>query len=143
MPVILRLTSPTAADLADINALLAQLAPDARALTLSQLDDLTAAPTHDLLITRGESGRIVGMTLLVVAGKLSGVQAWIEDVAVDAVRRNRGLGEALVKAAVETARLHGASCVDLTSRPEREAANRLYGRLGFERRQTNVWRKKI
>ncbi len=137
------LLSPTPADLTDLNALLTQLAPDSPALSLAQLADLLASPTHDLLIARGASGRIVGMTLLVVIRKLSGVQAWIEDVAVDGAHRNQGLGEALIKAAVGMAKSHGASGVYLTSRPQREAANRLYLRLGFEKRETNVWRKNI
>jgi len=89
---------------------------------------------------RNADRRIVGMTLLVVVRKLSGTQAWIEDVAVDANHRSQGIGEALVKAAVGMAKTHGAKVVDLTSRPEREAANRLYLRLGFGRRGTNLYR---
>lgn len=137
---ILRLSSPTFADLFDLNALLAQLAPANAPLSQAQLADIVASPTHDLLITRGTGGRIVGMALLIVIRKLSGLQAWIEDVAVDGAHRNQGLGEALVKAAVDMAKSHGAGGVYLTSRPSREVANRLYLRLGFEKRETNVYR---
>lgn len=139
--MILLLSSPTPADLADLNALLAQLAPGNTPLTGEKLDDLVGSPTHDLLITRGADGHIIGMTLLITIRKLSGLQAWIEDVAVDGAHRGRGVGESLVRAAVELARAKGAGGVYLTSRPQREAANRLYLRLGFEKRETNVYRK--
>jgi ribosomal protein S18 acetylase RimI-like enzyme len=70
----------------------------------------------------------------------TGLRAWIEDVVVDDAARGRGVGEALNRAALERARAAGATTVDLTSRPSREAANRLYRRLGFEARDTNVYR---
>ena len=54
--------------------------------------------------------------------------------------RGRGIGEALTRAALERARQEGARTVDLTSRPTREAANRLYQRVGFKLRQTNLYR---
>ena len=69
----------------------------------------------------------------------TGVRAWIEDVVVDDGARGGGVAAALVQAALDRRR-PGARTVDLTSRPDREAANRLYVRLGFERRQTNVYR---
>ena len=68
------------------------------------------------------------------------MRAWIEDVVVTAAARGRGVGELLNREALRLARELGARTVDLTSRPEREAANRLYAKLGFERRETNVYR---
>ena len=62
----------------------------------------------------------------------TGVRAWIEDVVVDAAARGQGVAGALVQAAVDRSAAIGARTVDLTSRPEREAANRLYLKLGFE-----------
>jgi ribosomal protein S18 acetylase RimI-like enzyme len=70
----------------------------------------------------------------------TGLRAWIEDVVVDDRARGKGVGEALNRAALSMARQRGAKTVDLTSRPSREAANRLYQRLGFVRRDTNVYR---
>jgi ribosomal protein S18 acetylase RimI-like enzyme len=70
----------------------------------------------------------------------TGVRAWIEDVVVDQSARGRGVGEALSRRALELAAQAGARTVELTSRPSREAANRLYRRLGFEARETNVYR---
>ena len=70
----------------------------------------------------------------------TGLRAWVEDVVVDAAARGQGAGQALVGAALAHADALGARTVDLTSRPTREAANRLYRRCGFEQRETNVYR---
>ena len=83
---------------------------------------------------------ILGSMTLVVLRIPTGLRAWIEDVVVDGSARGRGVGEALNRAAIDRARAAGATTVDLTSRPSREAANRLYRRLGFEQRTTNVYR---
>ena len=103
------------------------------------------APSTLVLVARlasdgEERGEIVGMLTLVVFRIPTGVRALIEDVVVDETARGRGVGEALTYAAFDRARAAGAKTVDLTSRPSREAANRLYQRLGFERRDTNVYR---
>ena len=70
----------------------------------------------------------------------TGLRAWIEDVVVDGAARGKGVGEALNRAAIERASKAGAKTVDLTSRPSRESANRLYQRLGFQLRTSNVYR---
>ncbi|HUF97597.1 MAG TPA: GNAT family N-acetyltransferase, partial [Ilumatobacter sp.] len=70
----------------------------------------------------------------------TGVKAWIEDVVIDGAARGRGVGESLNRAAIEAARARGAKNVSLTSRSSREAANRLYQRLGFEPYETNLYR---
>ena len=82
----------------------------------------------------------MGMLTLVTFRLPTGVRAWIEDVVVDSSLRGRGIGEALTKAALDVATSAGARTVDLTSRPSRESANRLYARVGFEMRETNVYR---
>ncbi len=69
-----------------------------------------------------------------------GMRAWVEDVVVDEGARGQGAGQSLVVAAIEHAQKIGARTVDLTSRPSREAANRLYQRAGFQLRETNVYR---
>ena len=89
--------------------------------------------------TTGEAAILGSMTLALFRVP-TGLRAWIEDVVVDERARGRGIGEALNRAAIERARREGATTVDLTSRPSREAANRLYRRLGFEERSTNVYR---
>ena len=97
------------------------------------------AATH-LLVARDGNGRVLGMLTLVAFPIPTGMRAWIEDVVVAPPARGRGVGAALNRHAVELAHTLGARTVDLTSRPSREAANRLYARLGFERRETNVYR---
>ena len=86
---------------------------------------------------------VVGMLTLATFQIPTGVRAWIEDVVVDDEARGAGVAAALVRAALNRSGELGARTVDLTSRPDREAANRLYLRLGFETRQTNVYRKTL
>ncbi len=93
---------------------------------------------HLLLARHGD--QIIGSLTLVIFRIPTGVRAWIEDVVVDGEARGMGIGAALNEAALELAREAGATTVDLTSRPSREAANRLYQRLGFKERETNVYR---
>jgi ribosomal protein S18 acetylase RimI-like enzyme len=106
--------------------------------------DLTAIVTSRataLLIARDiDSGEIVGSLTLALFRIPTGLRAWIEDVVVDGDARGKGVGAALNRFALEHARDAGARTVDLTSRPSREAANRLYQRLGFVERDTNVYR---
>ena len=83
---------------------------------------------------------ILGMLSLATFEIPTGVRAWVEDVVVDEAARGQGAGLALVEAAIEHAKTVGARTVDLTSRPTREAANRLYQRAGFQLRETNVYR---
>ena len=108
--------------------------PDAAALSAIVASDAS------VLLLAEEDGEVVGAMTLVVFTIPTGVRAWIEDVVVDEVARGRGVGDALNRAAIERAREAGARTVDLTSRPSREAANHLYHRLGFEQRDTNVYR---
>lgn len=96
-----------------------------------------------VLFSARVDGEIVGSLTLALFRIPTGLRAWIEDVVVDDGARGRGVGVALNQAAIEHARSVGATTVDLTSRPTREAANRLYQRLGFEPRQTNVYRYQL
>lgn len=86
------------------------------------------------------AGPILGTLTLATFAIPTGLRAWIEDVVVDEAARGKGAGAALTYAAVELAHKLGARTVDLTSRPSREAANRLYQRCGFVQRQTNIYR---
>ena len=104
-----------------------------------ELAEMVGAPGTSVLVAR-DGDEILGTLTLVVFRIPTGMRAWIEDVVVDTEARGRGVGEALTTAAIEIAKEAGARTVDLTSRPSREAANRLYQRLGFTLRQTNVYR---
>jgi ribosomal protein S18 acetylase RimI-like enzyme len=104
-----------------------------------ELEEMVTAPGTFVLVARGDKA-IVGSLTLVVFRIPTGMRAWIEDVVVDESARGQGVGEALNRFALDIARREGCKTVDLTSRPSREAANRLYERLGFAARDTNVWR---
>jgi ribosomal protein S18 acetylase RimI-like enzyme len=121
-----------------LSALLPQLSSTSPP-SASELAELVDSPVTSLLVAR-DGDAIVGTLTLAVFRIPTGVRAWIEDVVVDEAARGRGVGEALTLHAVELARASGARSVELTSRPTREAANRLYRRLGFEPRETNVLR---
>jgi ribosomal protein S18 acetylase RimI-like enzyme len=119
--------------------LLPQLSSAAPLLTEEQLGAIIDSPATVLFVARVH-GRIVGSLTLVLFRLPTGMRAWIEDVVVDRSARGHGVGEALNRAAIEAAHDHGARTVDLTSRPSREAANRLYQRLGFKARESTVYR---
>lgn len=127
---------------AAFRALLPQLSSSAPPVTADDLRAIAGAPACTLLVAR-DGDRVVGTTTLVVFPIPTGVRAWIEDVVVDEAARGRGAGAALTDAALAHARTLGATTVDLTSRPSRVAANALYQRLGFERRETNVYRFRL
>ena len=122
--------------------LLPQLSESAGPLEGGDLARILGHQGVTLLIARGPEG-IVGMLTLVVFPLATGVRARIEDVVVDQGARGRGVGTALTMAALDRAREQGARSVDLTSRPSRVAANRLYQRLGFQRRDANVYRYEL
>lgn len=116
--------------------------PPPGAATLARIVD---CPDSVLLIARDDTdgGRIVGSLTLAMFQIPTGLRAWIEDVVVDTQVRGRGIGDKLNRVALERAAAAGATTVDLTSRPSREAANRLYQRIGFEQRETNVYRYQL
>jgi ribosomal protein S18 acetylase RimI-like enzyme len=125
--------------------LIPQLSSSSPPLTEAELDEIISSPASVLFVAKDPSrnGEIVGTLTLVLFRIPTGVRAWIEDVVVDAESRRKGIGAALNRAALEYAKKAGARTVDLTSRPSREAANRLYRRLGFTQRETNVYRYKF
>jgi ribosomal protein S18 acetylase RimI-like enzyme len=148
-----------------VHRLLPQLSGSARLPSGFEIDQIVTSQATTLLLARDDSllvpepgetraqgapeqaaepaWPIVGMLTLVTFRVPTGVRAWIEDVVVDGGSWGKGTGEALVQAALELAAARGALTVDLTSRPSREAANRLYHRTGFELRETNVYRLKL
>ena len=91
-----------------------------------------------LLIARSDNG-IIGAANLTVYRVPTGIRAIIEDVIVDESARGQGIGEALVRRCLEIAHTKGASGVSLTSNLKRLAANKLYQKMGFTRRETNAY----
>ena len=122
-----------------INGLLPQLSPSVVALDESDLRNIVDSESTKLFLAIDEDG-VFGMLSLVLFRIPTGRKAWVEDVVVDEKARGRGVGKLLTEHAIQVAREHGAHSVDLTSRPSREAANALYQRVGFEQRETNVYR---
>jgi ribosomal protein S18 acetylase RimI-like enzyme len=137
-----RIERATAADdeLRDALArLLPQLSPRASVPTTTELTELVGSPATYLLVARDEAEHIVGVATLLVQRTPAGLHGVIEDVVVDEHARGHGAGESLTREAQRLAADAGVSHVLLTSRPAREAANRLYRRLGFEPYETNVY----
>ena len=120
--------------------LVPQLSSSASDTTESDIGGVLDSESAFLLLARSDANEIVGMLTLALVRIPTGLRAWIEDVVVDERVRGAGIGSALVSEALAIARAEGARTVDLTSRPDRVAANRLYERLGFARRETNVYR---
>jgi ribosomal protein S18 acetylase RimI-like enzyme len=138
---IVEATEVTPALIEAFSRLVPQLSKSNPPPTAAELALIVESPASILLIAVDpDDGAILGSMTLAWFRIPTGVRAWIEDVVVDEAARGRGVGEALNREALDRARALGAKTVDLTSRPSREAANRLYQRLGFEPRETNVYR---
>lgn len=125
--------------------LIPQLGPNQEPPERNELEEIVSSPNVILFLAREDEGQgpIIGSAALAFYRTPAVKHFRIEDVVVDGSARGRGVGEALVRAALDRARSLGATRVDLTSAPAREAANRLYRRMGFEQRQTNVYRYHI
>jgi ribosomal protein S18 acetylase RimI-like enzyme len=123
-----------------VERLVRQLSRSSPAPSPGELEEIVRSPASHLLLARDAHGAVVGMLTLAVFRIPTGLRAWIEDVVVDEAARGQGVGAELTNAAIRLANQRGARTVDLTSRPLREAANRLYQRLGFVQRDTNVYR---
>ncbi|HWF16016.1 MAG TPA: GNAT family N-acetyltransferase [Acidimicrobiales bacterium] len=127
---------------AAVGVLLPQLSSSSPAPSKGTLSRIVADPGTTLFVARdGEA--IVGMLTLVTFEIPTARRAWIEDVVTHDAARGKGVASALVNAALDHASARGVHTVDLTSRPEREDANRLYVKLGFEQRTTNVYRRTL
>ncbi len=138
--VVVTIADRASQELVDAMArLIPQLSSSNPPPTSDQLAAIIENDACDVLVAR-DGNSIVGSLTLVVFPIPTGLRAWIEDVVVDEGARGKGVGEALNRFALDRARSLGAKTVDLTSRPSREAANRLYQRLGFVARDTNVYR---
>lgn len=121
--------------------LLPQVSRSASPIGREELVEIIDSPATFLFMARDESGYVGSLTLAVFRIP-DGLRAWIEDVVVDESARGRGIGMLLNQAAIEYAEGLGVRSIDLTSNPKREAANRLYLKLGFEARDTSVFRYK-
>jgi ribosomal protein S18 acetylase RimI-like enzyme len=138
---IVRATAVTNELVSAFERLIPQLKLNSPPPTREEMEALVSASSSILLIARypDEQAGIVGMLTLIVYRVPTGIRARIEDVVVDEALHGKGIGEALMRHALNVARDAGADGVALTSNPKREAANRLYQRLGFKPWQTNLY----
>ena len=125
-----------------MNLLVPQLSTSNLPPDRSTLEEIDSSDSS-ILLAAFIDGEIVGSLTLVVFDIPTGKRAWIEDVVVDKKFRSNGIGKVMNQHAIGVAEKLGVNTVDLTSRPSREAANRLYKRLGFVQRDTNIYRFEI
>ena len=124
--------------------LLPQLSSSAQIPTWDELSGLIASKAGIVLAAVDDEDpeeKVLGTMTLVVFRIPTGVRAWVEDVVVDKEARGKGIGEKLIRTSIERAKAEGAKTIDLTSRPSRVEAHRLYKRCGFEMRETCVFRR--
>jgi ribosomal protein S18 acetylase RimI-like enzyme len=108
-----------------------------------QIAEIVGSPSTDQFVAYDDAGVIVGVATLAVFRIPTALRAWIEDVIVDTSVNGQGIGTSLTQAMLDRARALGCKTVDLTSRPSREAANHVYRKVGFELRDTNVYRYEL
>lgn len=123
-----------------ISRLLAQLSSKTKSISAERLAHVVSAPNIHLYLLYDECDTVSGMATLAVDTLLTGTKAWVEDVVVDSRCRCRGYARQMLAFLEQEGRRLGAASLNLTSRPAREAANRLYRRAGFVQRETNVYK---
>ncbi len=136
-------TAATPDVVAAVQRLVPQVSSSATVPTEGEIAEIVASPATVLLLARDEASEVIAMLTLALFRIPTGLRAWIEDVVTEAAAQRQGAGTALTEEALRRAAAAGARTVDLTSRASREAANRLYQRVGFELRDTNVYRCEI
>jgi ribosomal protein S18 acetylase RimI-like enzyme len=128
-------------ELADaLNGLVPQLSKSNPPPSLAEVEAMLASDAITQFVARDDGGAIVGVATLAMFPIPTSWRAWVEDVIVDESARGQGIGAALTQAMIDAARDRGCVTIELTSRPTRAAANRLYLRMGFTIRETNVYR---
>lgn len=138
---IRKVLEATIKELEQINILIPQLSQSARSLNLEDLECILSSSSSHLYFAEDDQ-TLLGMLTLVILPIPTGMRAWVEDVVVHADARGKGIGKLLTLHALAEAKQFGALTVDLTSRPNRIVANQLYQKVGFQLRQTNVYRFK-
>ena len=125
-----------------LNNLLKQLNEEAQSLDDKDVMGIIESSPNRLFVARKDK-EIIGMLTLIVFRAVFAKKGLLEDIVVDEKYRGKGVGTKLVLAAIDEARSEGVTHLDFTSNPKREAANKLYEHLGFEKRDTNAYRIKL
>ena len=129
---------------AQINDLLHNLTPSAPEINAERLQTLIEDDSFYLFAAELEDGIIAGMLTLTRCQTLARSKYWIEDVIVAPEYRGKGIGRALVEAAVEHVRSsEEQTVIYLTSNPSRQTARALYRSVGFEDYETGVFKMEI
>jgi ribosomal protein S18 acetylase RimI-like enzyme len=123
-----------------LQRLVGELSSSAPKPHAADLEEIIESPVTRLIVARDQGDAVLGMLTLALFRIPTGLRAWIEDVVVDERARGEGVGEALTREAIRIASESGARTIDLTSNSSREAANSMYRKLGFNRRDTTVYR---
>jgi len=139
MILVREVLEPLATDMEQLNLLIPQLSGSAEPMTQTEFAEIiNSSATH--LYVAEENHTILGMLSLAIFPIPTGVRAWVEDVVVKTEARGKGVGKLLTLHAISESKKFGAVSLDLTSRPSREIANKLYQSVGFDVRETNVYR---
>ena len=136
---IRKVSEQTEKDLQEINQLIPQLSQSAKLLTKAEFTSILESESTHLYFAE-QNEQVLGMLSLVTFRIPTGLRGWVEDVVVDERARGKGVGKLLTMHALKEAQNMGVLTIDLTSRPSRDAANRLYQSVGFSARVTNVYR---
>ncbi|OGG57464.1 hypothetical protein A2853_03845 [Candidatus Kaiserbacteria bacterium RIFCSPHIGHO2_01_FULL_55_17] len=142
MAEIVQLTEQDESSLAQIRSLLKQLYSDAKEIPSSALKDIGTSPSTELWVIK-EGGQVIGMVTINFLQRLGGTSGYIDDVVILESERGKGLGQKLLERVIERARERRARKISLTSRPSREAANKLYQKLGFKKKETNAYQLEL
>ena len=139
MILVREVLEPLATDMEQLNLLIPQLSGSAEPMTQTEFAEIIDSSTTHLYVAE-ENHTILGMLSLAIFPIPTGVRAWVEDVVVKTEARGKGVGKLLTLHAISESKKFGAVSLDLTSRPSREIANKLYQSVGFDVRETNVYR---
>ena len=139
MILVREVLEPLATDMEQLNLLIPQLSGSAQPMTQTEFAEIINSSTTHLYVAE-ENHTILGMLSLAIFPIPTGVRAWVEDVVVKTEARGKGVGKLLTLHAISESKKFGAVSLDLTSRPSREIANKLYQSVGFDVRETNVYR---
>lgn len=137
---VVQLKEATDANVREIDALAAELHLDGpSSVSLEGVREVLAS-TNAILMTVQDEGKIIGMATLYVMPTTEKRVGHVDDVVVSSEYRGQGLGEKLMRALIDAARERGVSSLHLTSRPARVAAQKLYEKVGFKKRETDVFK---
>lgn len=131
----------TDSDFADLAVLMQELSGNI-IFTHKTLERMLADANSHLYVIREEGG-IVACACLCIFHQPFSTDATIESVVVSSKMRGKGLGRTLMEHLLEEAARMNVDCIHLTSNPKREAANALYQKMGFEKKETNCYMKKL